>query len=66
MNIRDLNILPCSTIYLDNIWENTNKEKIKEDVLDLVKDFNFNQLKIICVTKKTLDLFKKFLNNKGL
>ena len=66
MDIKDLNILPCSTIYLDNIWENTNKEKIKEDVLDLVKDFNFNQLKIICVTKKTLDLFKNFLNNKGL
>lgn len=64
-DMKDLNILPCATIYLDDVWENTDKDKIKNDALELIKDFEYKQLKIICITKKTLDLFKNYLNSKS-
>ena len=64
-DMKDLNILPCSTIYLNDVWESSDQDKIKNDVLDLIKDFEYKQLKIICITKKTLNLFKNYLNKKN-
>jgi len=60
-NIKDFNIIPASTIFLDNIW----REEFSKDIIgrleDLSNEFEFTKLNLICVTQKSLKLFEEYL-----
>lgn len=58
--INDYRIIPCSTIFLDSEWN------VKENVIilndyDFLKEFKCSTLTAICISKKSLELFKQYL-----
>lgn len=60
-DIKDFNIIPSSTIFLDNVWTDEYSGDIIDTLESLSKSFNFKKLNIICITKKSLDMFKNYL-----
>jgi len=63
-DIETLNLVPSSTIFLDAKWIEYDSNSILLGIEELIKndDFKFNQLEIICITKKSLQLFEDYLN----
>ncbi|TYB91592.1 MAG: hypothetical protein FXF54_08250 [Kosmotoga sp.] len=62
-NIKDFNIIPGSTIFLNGKWIENNINVLEEDIEELVKNFDFNNIIVLCITKKSLNLFINYLIN---
>jgi hypothetical protein len=62
--INEYNIVPCSTIYLKNAYKEIEVEKLKEKFQKLIKTNEAKKLNVICVNKKSIDGFIKFINSK--
>lgn len=50
--IKNFNIIPCSTLYLGDTWTPINKDHLELKLLDLLKEFEYKKLYIICVNNK--------------
>lgn len=61
-DIKDFNIIPSATIFLDSIWIDNDIDKIKKEIIDLIPKLQYKNLEIICFTKKSLNLFIDYLN----
>lgn len=59
--INDFNIIPSATIFLNNVWNPNKKEEIFEDINLLMNSISFKKAHIICISQKSIDLFKKYL-----
>lgn len=60
-NIKDFNIIPSSTIFLENVWTDEYSNDIIDILESLSESLDFKKINIICVTKQSLDLFKNYL-----
>lgn len=60
-NIQDFNIIPGSTIFLENSWGPINTDELEEKIKKLLKKLKFKKINILCVNKKSLELFKNYL-----
>lgn len=58
--VKDYNIIPCSTIYLDSKWEDIVKEKIVNDT-QFLNNFDSVSVNAICITKTSLKSFILYL-----
>ena len=63
-NIKNFNIIPASTIFLDAIWSDKYSNNIRDDLKKLSNKFEFSKLNIVCVTKKSLKLFEDYLKEE--
>ncbi|MCK5613673.1 hypothetical protein KAR91_68040 [Candidatus Pacearchaeota archaeon] len=65
--IKDYNIIPGSTIFLDNklavIPEVEDINFIERDISKWLKTKEYKKMHIVCVTKKTKDIFLGYLNS---
>ncbi|EGR3964660.1 hypothetical protein ACYEVY_001662 [Vibrio cholerae] len=59
-NINDYKIIPCSTIFLNSVWDNKENSKIL-NCHDFLKLYDCVTLDAICISKKSLELFKEYL-----
>lgn len=60
-SINEFNIVPCSTIFLDDNW---NKQLL-EDILtenEFITKYNGKSVKAICITKKSIEMFNYYLS----
>jgi len=62
-DIKDYNIIPGSTIFLDGNWLKPDHTSIEKDIKTLVDKMQFKKIKVICLTKKSVDLFWDYLNS---
>lgn len=62
-DIKDFNIIPTATIFLDGSWSN-DIEKIKQEITTLISTLQYHKLEVICFTKKSLNIFIDYLNLK--
>lgn len=60
-DIKDFNIIPTATIFLDGSWNN-DIEKIKQEITTLISTLQYQKLEVICFTKKSLNIFLDYLN----
>ncbi|WP_078596318.1 hypothetical protein [Evansella clarkii] len=60
-SINDFHIIPASTIYLEGDWENYDYEDLRSKLIKSISEFKFKEIIVICVTKKSIDLFMDFL-----
>lgn len=58
--IKEFNIIPCSTIFLDGSWSNDKNDEILYDN-DFILKFDANSVTAICVTKSSLNTFINYL-----
>ena len=59
--IDDFNIIPGSTIFLDGKWVASQAAQLESDMKTAISKFKFKKIKIICVTKKSLEIFWDYL-----
>ena len=59
--IKNFNIIPASTIFLDENWSDEYSTDIIDSLKELIEKFEFKKLNIICVTQKSLQLFEEYL-----
>jgi hypothetical protein len=60
-SIKDFNIIPSSTIFINGQWEEYNINELKTKISENSSVLDFKQMIIICVTKKSIDLFLDFI-----
>lgn len=60
--IDDFNIIPGSTIFLDGTWITPDIANIQLEIETLVKTLKFKKIKILCITKKSIQVFWDYLN----
>ena len=59
--ISDFNIIPASTIFLEDIWIDVYSKEIVDTLETLSSTLEFKKLNIICITKKSLNMFQTYL-----
>lgn len=59
--IDDFNIIPCSTIFLNARWKVIDELKIETDIKKIISTFKCKKLNIICINKKSIKLFWRYL-----
>lgn len=62
-DINDFNIIPGSTIFLEENWETIDSEDLELRLKELIDQFEFQKINIICINKMSLRLFWDYLNN---
>jgi hypothetical protein len=60
-DISTLNIIPVSTIFHDSIWEENNLNVNDQNINSFVKTFEYRQIRVICINKKSVATFVKVL-----
>lgn len=60
--IREFNIIPGATLVLEGIWIAVDYDKIESEVKALVTTLQFKQIKVVCITKKSLQLLWDYLS----
>ncbi len=60
--ICDFNIMPSSTIYLGNDWIEINAEILSSRLQETISKYEYNKLNVICVNKKDINQFIKYIN----
>lgn len=61
-DIKDFNIIPGSTIFLNGSWVITDAN-LETDVKALITTLSFKRIKILCITKRSITLFWTYLTN---
>ena len=62
--IKNFNIIPTSTIFYNGVMS-VDSDEILEKIETLVDTFEYKKLEIICISKKSLDLFIDYLNDES-
>jgi hypothetical protein len=60
-DIKDFNIIPSATIFLNGVWVDNDKDEIKKEIITLISKFNYQKLEVICFTKNSISLFLEYL-----
>lgn len=60
--IDDFNIIPGSTIFLDGKWIASKPATIESEIKAAITKFKFKKIKVVCITKKSLETFWDYLN----
>ncbi len=63
-NIKDFNIIPASTIFLDNHWDEVDLNELKDEIKTHIKGFKYTKLNIVCITKKSVEILQDILRAK--
>lgn len=61
-DIKDFNIIPTSTIFLGNLWEEIDKVDLTDRIANYFSAKDFNKLNVICINKKSVKTLIDYLN----
>ena len=61
-DIKDFNIIPCGTLFLEDSKKDNDSVKIKDSVAGYLKKKSFAKVVGICVSQKTVDEFANYLS----
>ncbi|WP_440886079.1 hypothetical protein [Vibrio campbellii] len=60
--VEDYNVIPCSTIFLNSVWDNDKNLEILNDC-DFIDEFDALSIIAICITKTSLNNFFQYLES---
>lgn len=60
--IKNFNVIPSSTIYLEGNWTQINIIELEKKLKNLIKDYEYKKMNIICINKKSVENFIRYLN----
>jgi hypothetical protein len=61
--IKDFNIIPSSTLFLEGSWTPSDTKSISKKIIKLISKYDYQGINVICMSKKSIDLFWDYLNN---
>lgn len=62
-DIKDFNVIPGSTIFFEGNWKHIESADIEIKIKKIVEKFEFKKINIVCVNKKSLELFWNYLRD---
>lgn len=65
-DISGFNIIPTSTIFLNDTWEHTNIDDLKTEIEEVIKNFHCKKLIVICATKISVEILQQILRGQGV
>lgn len=60
--LEDFNLIPCSTIFYYQDWEE-DKQQIIDEIKEKINDYEYKNIKVICINKRFLNSFMTYLEN---
>ncbi len=60
-DLKLFNIIPCSTIFVVDEWEDIEVEKILINLTESIMKFNYREILVVCITQKSLTQFIDYL-----
>lgn len=63
-DIGSFNIIPGSTLFLNNTWSRIDTNELTPKLLKLIDTFSFTKINIVCINKASIELFWAYLENK--
>lgn len=61
-NIENFNVIPSSTIFLENKWATIDNGDLKDKLEGLISKYKYKKMNIICINKKSIDSFIRYIN----
>ena len=61
-NIKNFNLIPSSTMFLEENWENIDSADLENKLKKLTSKYEYNQMNIICINKKSIDSFIRYIS----
>lgn len=61
-DIKNFNVIPSSTIFMEGNWKPISKNEIEQKLTKLTNRYNYNKMNIICINKKSVNNFLKYIN----
>jgi hypothetical protein len=61
--LNNYNIIPSSVIYMGDKFNLINHDELKKNLKSLLSKYDAKKINVICINKKTIDNFEKFLEN---
>jgi len=61
-NIKNFNVIPSSTIFLEDDWKIIDVVDLEIKLKKLTRKYEYNQMNIICINKKSIDSFIRYIN----
>jgi hypothetical protein len=62
-NIKNFNVIPSSTIFLEDKWGSINSSDLEIKLKSLTSKYEYNKMNIICINKKSIDSFIEYIND---
>jgi hypothetical protein len=62
-NIKNFNIIPSSTIYMEAAWQCIDVPDLKTKLANLINRYAYNKIEVICINKRSVTGFITYLNS---
>jgi len=62
-DVGSFNLIPGSTLFVDGAWSDINSDTIAPRLKQLIENFNFKKINVVCVNKASVDLFWRYLES---
>lgn len=63
-NIKNFNVIPSSTIFLEDKWTTIDDDDLKVKLERLIKKYKYKKMTILCINKKSIESFIRYVNGK--
>lgn len=63
-NIKNFNVIPSSTIFLEDKWTTIDDDDLKVKLERLIKKYKYKKMNILCINKKSIENFIGYINGK--
>ncbi len=61
-NIEYFNVIPSSTIFLEDKWTTIDNDDLKEKLEKLIDRYEYKKMNVLCINKKSVDDFIRYIN----
>lgn len=61
-NIENFNVIPSSTIFLEDKWTTIDNDDLQEKLEKLIQKYKYQKMNVICINKKSIDNFIRYIN----
>ncbi len=62
-DIKNFNVIPSSTIFLEDKWNSINNSNLETKLKSLTSKYEYKKMNIICINKKSIDSFIGYIND---
>lgn len=63
-NIKNFNVIPSSTIFLEDKWTTIDYDDLKVKLERLIKKYKYKKMNILCINKKSIESFIGYIDGK--
>lgn len=61
-NIKNFNVIPSSTIFLEDRYSVIDNDDLKDKLEKLIKKYNYNKMNVLCINKQSVNDFIGYIN----